>query len=305
MINYPHFNFYPGQSTQYLQGSKGRLFVIFGHVTFFKRIKEYAFKKGDTFLIQEMWYKHLVEEPFFKDVIQSGINPENIYITTDSDYTTEEKEKSPVPLEKYRYIPHNIFVSPKKSFPMGRPKDFDFVINGRNKSYKRLELASKVPNIHLLSNMNMEDNLPYPTVIPRRLSLNEVPKYLNRCKIGLILSSKEGGCYASGEYLMNGLPVISTKSLGGREYQYTDYNSIICGDSPEEVKEACLEMRSRYDKGDVEPHKIFQECNEINDPFKEKFLILLKEIFDVIGLEDSKDTIKKDILETDHFGAVL
>lgn len=38
------------------------------------------------------------------------------------------------------------------------------------------------------------------------------------------------------EYLVCGIPVVSTKSLGGRDVWYGEYNSIICEDNEESVR---------------------------------------------------------------------
>lgn len=50
---------------------------------------------------------------------------------------------------------------------------------------------------------------------------------LNNSSVGGIFSATEGACYASTEYLMCGLPVISTHSTGGRDIWYTPDNSIL------------------------------------------------------------------------------
>ena len=46
----------------------------------------------------------------------------------------------------------------------------------------------------------------------------------------------EGANYSSSEYLLCGLPVVSTESSGGRDYWFDDYNSIICKPNEDSVK---------------------------------------------------------------------
>ena len=45
------------------------------------------------------------------------------------------------------------------------------------------------------------------------------------------MSSQEGAMYSSVEYLLCGLPIVSTKSTGGHDVFFTDTNCIIAEDS--------------------------------------------------------------------------
>jgi glycosyltransferase involved in cell wall biosynthesis len=66
----------------------------------------------------------------------------------------------------------------------------------------------------------------------------EVAEKINQSACGLILSAKEGACFASSEYLLCGIPVVSTPSKGGRDFWYTAYNSVIASPDPAEVSQA-------------------------------------------------------------------
>ena len=55
-----------------------------------------------------------------------------------------------------------------------------------------------------------------------RLSPCKVNKYLNQASIGLCLSATEGAMLSSMEYLLAGLPIVSTPSRGGRHVYYDD-----------------------------------------------------------------------------------
>ncbi|KAL4431745.1 hypothetical protein ABPG77_002961 [Micractinium sp. CCAP 211/92] len=59
------------------------------------------------------------------------------------------------------------------------------------------------------------------------LSAGQVCAALNRCEVGLSLSELEGPCWASSEYLLCGLPVVTTPCSGGREVWYNEGNSIV------------------------------------------------------------------------------
>ncbi|WP_092048398.1 glycosyltransferase [Planctomicrobium piriforme] len=70
------------------------------------------------------------------------------------------------------------------------------------------------------------------------LTAEEVNLVHNQSRIGVILSEQEGGCGASTEYLLAGLPVVSTSSTGGRDLFYDSGNSIICEPTVDGVRSA-------------------------------------------------------------------
>jgi len=65
-----------------------------------------------------------------------------------------------------------------------------------------------------------------------------VAKVINQSRVGIILSESEGACFASSEYLLCGLPVVSTYSKGGRDVWYNEINSIQVGADSIEVAKA-------------------------------------------------------------------
>ncbi|AYV85675.1 MAG: glycosyltransferase family 1 protein, partial [Satyrvirus sp.] len=79
-----------------------------------------------------------------------------------------------------------------------------------------------------------------------------VSKYMNMSKCGIMLSASEGGCYSSTEYLYCGLPIVSTRSKGGRDAYYDDYNCLICDDDCTDVERKVSEIISKT----IDPQKI-------------------------------------------------
>ncbi len=60
-----------------------------------------------------------------------------------------------------------------------------------------------------------------------------------------ILSAEEGSSYASMEYLLAGLGVVSTHSTGGRDVYFDPDYCITCDPTPEAVRDAVAELRAR------------------------------------------------------------
>ena len=75
------------------------------------------------------------------------------------------------------------------------------------------------------------------SLIASNIPMSNVIDIYNQSKIGLILSGntgkntqgdKEGASYSTCEYLLSGLPVVSTYNQGGRNFWLNEYNSITC-----------------------------------------------------------------------------
>lgn len=98
-------------------------------------------------------------------------------------------------------------------------KDLDAVLICSPLPLKRATLAAGLKNLAIVT------HTPYPrglrdTISPseyhERISASEVAQIINRARVGLCLSPFEGACYAASEYLLCGVPIVSTLSRGGR-----------------------------------------------------------------------------------------
>ncbi len=146
---------------------------------------------------------------------------------------------------------HNATVSRKIFNIQSCDKMWDCVYTARMCPYKRHHLSYNLSNILYLTS---ENRLPHPytkkghmllmanqnnpfTLYHNLINKNQVNDVLNRSRVGLCLSSSEGAMYSSIEYLLCGLPIVSTKSKGGRDTFFTSTNCLIADDSPESVAE--------------------------------------------------------------------
>jgi glycosyltransferase involved in cell wall biosynthesis len=128
---------------------------------------------------------------------------------------------------------HNQFVDPRVFRPIGstRERDFDAVYNARFLDYKRHQLAVGIPRLALIGYSFASDTFAQiktrvpsayfaneaDDVAPRWIPLSTINEVLNRSGCGLCLSATEGAMYASVEYLLAGLPVVTTANRGGRD----------------------------------------------------------------------------------------
>lgn len=135
-------------------------------------------------------------------------------------------------------------------------KIYDAIYVGRRSAFKRHMLAKKVQNLALVAGNNHGNQLseiPEHTFINKKpLTPNEVCNKINESSCGLILSDTEGACFASSEYLLCGIPVVSTHSHGGRDFWYNSYNSLVVDADQDKVREAVLYFR----EANLEPNRI-------------------------------------------------
>ncbi|MGD0142730.1 MAG: hypothetical protein ABSC92_06205 [Rhizomicrobium sp.] len=138
------------------------------------------------------------------------------------------------------------------------------IYNARFEPYKRHELARLVDNLALLYDAQFDGSAPPHEArirehLPRANYLNHrhgggvhvvldkttVTREINASRCGLCLSAEEGAMRASMEYLLCGIPVVSTESTGGRDRYYQEPFAIVVPDSPEAVRDAVVEIAAR------------------------------------------------------------
>lgn len=124
--------------------------------------------------------------------------------------------------------------------------------------YKRHELLVNVKKLRLITgSINKLDLLPEMglsniEVNDHYLTKCEISEVFSKSKCGLALSKEEGGMLAATEYLLCGLPVVSTPSIGGRDIYYSSSNHILCNDTVSAVTSAVNSATSRdWDRAEI------------------------------------------------------
>ncbi|MDB2407835.1 glycosyltransferase [Jannaschia sp.] len=145
---------------------------------------------------------------------------------------------------------------------LGVEKTYDAVYNARANTFKRHELTASVESKIFVcydwKHQDLDLEELDPKQIYRNLKGKEVARTVQQAQAGLMLSEVEGACYASLEYLLCGMPVVSTPSLGGRDAYYTEDNAIVCDPTPEAVAQAVDRIVTRRASGAFDPEEIRQ-----------------------------------------------
>jgi len=115
----------------------------------------------------------------------------------------------------------------------------------------------------------------------RLLNPAEVCRAYNSAQVGLCLSEIEGGNYSTTEYMLCGLPVVSTSSKGGRELFLDPSVSRIVDDDPEAIAQAVQELI----KERIPPHLVRLRALEIMRKIRQDFIAMVNMILEEEGKE--------------------
>lgn len=177
-------------------------------------------------------------------------------------------------------VNHNIMVSEQLFRPLDEvTSEFDAVYNARLNTWKRHELAADIPRVayicyqaqaadpqrdteaarilQMLLAREPQHSVINPVVDGRPIMISpaQVNEVCNRAAVGLCLSAEEGAMFSSMEYMLAGLPIVSTRSIGGRDVFFdSEYCAVVEPDT-RAVRDAVLGMRARRIPRDYIRHK--------------------------------------------------
>ncbi|HEY7602217.1 MAG TPA: hypothetical protein VIB60_06895, partial [Methylomirabilota bacterium] len=114
---------------------------------------------------------------------------------------------------------------------------------------------------------------------PVRLPLSEINRHLNRAGIGLCLSEREGPMFASTEYLLAGLPIVTTPSAGGRHVYYDEEYCWTVSADPRSVADAVQALKAKQ----IPRAHVRDRTLRRLDSDRERFLALLNVILEEAG----------------------
>jgi len=184
-------------------------------------------------------------------------------------------------------------------------KGYDAVYNAQMSWFKRHWLASGIKNLALITYFDKATGSKVPIYrllyklyyeLSRRILTKahwinaspmgsmigpaEVAKTLNKSKVGLCLSPWEGAMYASAEYLLCGLPVVSTKSVGGRDVFFDERYVKIVPASAKAVKSAVDDFVSSK----IDAEFIRDKTLEKMEVHRQRFIDLIQGIYTQEGV---------------------
>ncbi|RDC54293.1 glycosyltransferase [Pedobacter chinensis] len=149
--------------------------------------------------------------------------------------------------------PIYIYTNENDYFVDAVEKKYDAIYAAQIIPFKRIGLAREIKSIYILTytqGAGMKENdlhSAYPEMKHAEFNKNwknvsEKNELFNQSKVGLCLSKEEGPMLASLEYMLSGIPVVSTKSSGGRKEYYDPDYAIIVDDNPGSIRKGVEAM---------------------------------------------------------------
>jgi glycosyltransferase involved in cell wall biosynthesis len=233
-----------------------------------------ALKDKKVYYIMGSWWTLQDPTEFTKAVYNYGKLTETYSNHNITYIVCDEIEK--IMLDEFKipciFCHQNAFIDEKvfKIHP-NTEKKFNAIYNARVDPFKRHLLTKKIDKIaYIYYNCSEKEGTRYSKAIHRILKngtfLNDDPqtnsykklnsyqvcRYYNESRVGLCLSEKEGGMYVSTEYLLSGLPVVTTPNIGGRNFFFEDEFCKIAEPNACAIRDAVLELSGR----NISPEKI-------------------------------------------------
>ena len=235
----------------------------------------------EVLIVRDAWYPRDPEEAV------AGFKRANRNVSDRIYFLSNTEELHAVRLRhglNSHYVNIGCFVDESVFCPDPRvAKQYDAVLNARfsmtasGTEFKRHYLTTKIERLALLDPVFWSTEREYRDKYARRgnckfinsarLPPRRVVDILRRAHVGLALSGLEGVCRASSEYLLTGLPVVSTDSVGGRDVWYDDYNSIIVPATEEGVLSAVETLK----RAGRDPYRIRNDYLARAATFREHF----------------------------------
>ena len=218
-------------------------------------------------------------------------------LNTEEEYS--QFKSNNIPCE---FVNQNALLDPNIFFPIKETsKIYNCIYNARFEIIKRHYLLDYCEKISLVSSLvlrmdNSKKNYikKIKKIIPNAEILNfsppkqfgkyepeevlpqlnpiDVNKYLNQSRVGMILSHKEGACYASAEYLLAGIPVISTKSIGGRDIFFDERYCKVVSSNKKAIRKAMDELIKQNIDSDFIRSEVIKKFKPHIDRLKEVIL---------------------------------
>ena len=147
------------------------------------------------------------------------------------------------------------------------PKLYDAIYTAQLTAFKRHELAQDVDQLMVVSYggdlHTFCPALKHAEYNKEFLPRSELARKYNQSYSGLCLSEVEGAMFASCEYLLCGIPVVSTPSKGGRDEFFNEQNSIIVPPDSKAVAHAVQQWKNHPPDPQVIREQTLRQFNQL------------------------------------------
>ncbi|HPG00049.1 MAG TPA: glycosyltransferase [Kiritimatiellia bacterium] len=259
-----------------------------------QRVLQYM-RPDDRIIWTTFWH---VDEPYFQNARefhkQLPVPLENIWVLGN---TEAEVHAAAGAGFRSSWVHNNCWLDEHLFRPIALPKEHRAVMIAQAVDYKRPWLAAKVKDLAYVETERFHLSTPADTSSLvhaktfRNLPANDLIRLINQSHVGLMLSEIEGGSYASSEYLMCGIPVVSTPSIRGRDLYYDSSNSLIV----DPTEDAIAEGVERMIHTPTDPAAISARHAQRSNEFRGRFT---REVIGTIFRETGNRTPPENVIAT-------
>jgi len=171
------------------------------------------------------------------------------------------------------------------------PRKYDAIYVARITPFKRHYLAKEIRNLYLIGDYHdYESEFAQNTLRQvthakwrRKVTHSQIARHIQSAHTGLCLSSVEGAMFVSVEYLLCGVPVVSTRSIGGRDAFFDVECAVIVDDDPDAVSDAVRSLSSNR----PDPRDIRQHCIDKMLPHRDTLVSIVQDFYDEFSVRRS------------------
>jgi len=255
--------------------------IVFGHVDIgdLDMLKHHAPPRCELHAFVRMHWNSAPWKRVLKRVLdQRRASPLRIHWMCN---TMQEMGRLRLLGQRAQHCHHNLFCSEWK-FRVGTAPErkWHAVYIAAFVPYKRPWLAASVPRLRFITralpvgSRPIEYGCEHAVINESLVPHDQVVSILNESHCGLALSAEEGGMYAITEYLLCGLPVVTTPSIGGRDVWYTPDNHLLVPPHREAVAAAVQHLVTHP----PDPQRIRKDALQLMGIFRKRYVDYLNKL---------------------------
>lgn len=178
--------------------------------------------------------------------------------------------------EKAIFCHQNAFLDEKHYPIVNSKKRYDAIYLARISPFKRHELAVKIRSLKLIGAYKHAETAYFQKIMKlmahasykKKVRSFNVSKVFSEARVGLCLSAEEGAMFVSTEYLLSGIPVVTTTNKGGRNYLMPKRYMLEVNDTPDAVAEGVDLMKQK----EFSPHEIRAETIKLMNYHRQRLV---------------------------------
>lgn len=147
----------------------------------------------------------------------------------------------------------NAFIDEHRYGIKDKKKKYDAIYLARITPFKRHELAADIQSLKLIGAHKTAEESHYQKI--RKLLAHadyqekvwsyRVSDVMSEAEVGLCLSQEEGAMFVSTEYLLSGIPIVTTRNMGGRNHLMPAECYLEVDDDPKSVSIAVQALKDK------------------------------------------------------------